>query len=50
MTSVTMTSVNTQSVDTESITIHESFENMGLKDALLRGISAHGFEKSSAVP
>jgi len=49
MTSVNMTSVNTQSVDTESITIHESFENMGLKEDLLRGISAHGFEKPSAV-
>ncbi|XWS14796.1 hypothetical protein CRYUN_Cryun35bG0039000 [Craigia yunnanensis] len=29
--------------------VHESFDKMGLKENLLRGIYAYGFEKPSAI-
>jgi ATP-dependent RNA helicase len=36
-------------VSDEKVTIHPTFEKMGLKEDLLRGIYAYGFEKPSAI-
>lgn len=35
--------------ETEGIEIYDSFEDMGLKDEVLRGIYAYGFEKPSEI-
>ena len=35
--------------ETEGIEIYDSFEDMGLKDEILRGIYAYGFEKPSEI-
>ena len=35
--------------ETEGIEIYDSFEDMGLKDEILRGVYAYGFEKPSEI-
>ncbi len=39
----------TQSEDGETAQVIESFDQMGLKELLLRGIYTHGFEKPSPI-
>jgi len=40
---------NTDVAQPEHVTIHQDFDDMGLKDDLLRGIYSYGFEKPSAI-
>jgi translation initiation factor 4A len=40
---------NCDGIETDVLEIVDSFDNMGLKDDLLRGIYAYGFEKPSAI-
>lgn len=40
---------NTDVAQPEHVTTHQDFDDMGLKDDLLRGIYSYGFEKPSAI-
>lgn len=44
-----VTNTNTDVAQPEHVTIHQDFDDMGLKDDLLRGIYSYGFEKPSAI-